>query len=204
MRSERPTPVSSENVTAVEAPVVRNTAGVVHIRAVRTRPRSRVAEGAMSQSPALVALEARGVAAWPNSAPGRCRSPGTSLMAGHAAGRKGKGVPESASRRFWLGPRTVGERASQKHGVAAPAGGGRTRWSDAIGARLGDRGGPPSRHCLALALEALSGLLPGAPLTDEQHELRSSHHRPGSELAAVSARRCQRLIAGETSSGLSA
>jgi hypothetical protein len=62
----------------------------------------------------------------------------------------------------------------------------------------------PARHCLALALEALSGLLPGAPLTDEQHELRSSHHRPGSELAAVSARRCQRLIAGETSSGLSA
>jgi len=48
-----------------------------------------------------------------------------------------------------------------------------------------DRGRPPGRHCLALALEARGDPLPGAPPTDEQHELRSSHHRPGSTLAAV-------------------
>jgi hypothetical protein len=69
-------------------------------------------------SPVVVGTEVQAAAAWPNSAPGGYGAPGTGLKAGRAATERRE---RYAPGRFWLGPRAVGERASQKHGVAVPA-----------------------------------------------------------------------------------
>jgi hypothetical protein len=122
-----------------------------------------------------------------------------------------KAAREIAFRRFWLGPQAVGERASQKPGVAALA-----RVAGRAGTvRRACAGREPSHaivegdgaravlksawigvapvltvvHPSALAWHSrwkLSAVrCPAALPPDELHELRSSQHRPGSTLAAV-------------------